>query len=650
MTLSDRDRALGMDRPISRRDFLNGVALTVTAAAMSGMPHGAMAAAPLTDPAKESGLRGHSEAAMNVMHAVRDGTFWNDAPEPEATGETYDLVVVGGGISGLTAALLYRRQKPEAKVLILENNEGFGGHAVRNEFIASNGKTIIGYGGSQSLQTPSFFSPLVNQVMADIGIEPKKFDEGWYDGDWFDRVGAIDEAQFFGQETFGADALVVVGEEDSAWLDTTPMSDKAKADRRRITDEPEDYLPGKSREEKFAALADMTYAKFLEELAGCDPQVALSFPPDEYLATTADCYPALDAWAVGLPGFDGMDLGDAPVAANMPSARLLASDPDEYIYHFPDGNASIARALVRKLIPAAVPGSTTEDLVVAEVNYAALDLADNPVRLRLSSSVVKVAHDDDPGGKSVTATYFEGGKLKTVTGKHLILACWHRVIPHITEELGEEQIAALNDQVKTPLVYANVLIRNFEAFAKLGIWGFTAVPGFWGGVALDEPVSIGDYQCPQSPADPVLLHVWSIPGPADGTSARDQSTAGRYQLTTMAFEDYERGIRDLLQRALGSAGFDAATDIEAITVNRWSHGYSLEYMRPWDAFWPDGPLPIETARKGWGNIAIANADSGAYAYAHSAIDQAGRAVNELIGGIEGFSTFPGPPVDVVVTE
>ena len=173
---------------------------------------------------------------MNVMHAVRDGTFWNDAPEPEATGETYDLVVVGGGISGLTAALLYRQQKPEAKVLILENNEGFGGHAVRNEFIASNGKTIIGYGGSQSLQTPSFFSPLVNQVMADIGIEPKKFDEGWYDGDWFDRVGAVDEAQFFGQETFGADALVVVGEEDSAWLDTTPMSDKAKADRRRITD------------------------------------------------------------------------------------------------------------------------------------------------------------------------------------------------------------------------------------------------------------------------------------------------------------------------------------------------------------------------------------------------------------------------------
>ena len=133
----------------------------------------------------------------------------------------------------------------------------------------------------------------------------------------------------------------------------------------------------------------------------------------------------------------------------------------------------------------------------------------------------------------------------------------------------------------------------------------------------------------------------------DGSSARDQSTAGRYQLTAMSFEDFERGIRDLLQRALEPAGFDAARDIEAITVNRWSHGYALEYMRPWDQYWPDGPLPIETARQGWGRIAIANSDSGAYAYAHSAMDQAARAVNELVGGIEGFSTFPGPPVEML---
>jgi spermidine dehydrogenase len=647
MALSDRDRALGMDRPITRRDFLNGVALTVGATALSSIaPHGAFAATPASDPAKLGGLRGHSETAMSVMHAVRDGTFWESAPAPTATGETYDLVVVGGGISGLTAALLYRQQKPEAKILILENNEEFGGHAQRNEFTASNGKRIIGYGGSQSLQTPSFWSPLVNQVIADVGIETAKFEE-YFDSDWHDRLGVAGDGQFYGAELFGADALVVPGD-DTAWVAETPLNDQAKADLVRITDAPEDYLPGKTREEKRAALAGITYAAFLQNLAKCDPQVALSFTPDEYLATTADCYPALDAWAMGYPGFDAMDLGDAPDAANMPSARLVATDPDEYIYHFPDGNAGLARALVRALIPDAVPGSTMEDLVTATVDYTAMDRAENPVRLRLGSSVVKVAHDGHPASaETVTLTYVEEGTLKTVTGSQVVLACWHRVIPYITDELPAAQVEALNDQVKTPLVYANVLIRNFESFAKLGIAGFSVVPGFWSGVWLDDPVSIGDYQCPQSPADPVVLHVWSIPGPADGSSARDQSTAGRYQLTTMTFEDMERGIRDLLQRALGPAGFDAPRDNEAINSNRWSHGYALEYMRPWDAYWPAGPLPIETARQGWGRIAIANSDSGAYAYAHSAIDQAGRAVNDLIGGIEGFSTFPGPPAEVV---
>jgi spermidine dehydrogenase len=645
MAFSKRDIDLGMNRPISRRDFLNGVAMTAGAMAISGMPHAAFGATPAADPAKLSGLRGHSEAAMNVAHSLRDGTFWDNAPVVEQTGEIYDLVIVGGGISGLAAAHLYRQQKPEAKILILENNEDFGGHATRNEFMASNGKRIIGYGGSQSLQTPSFFSPLVNSVMAHIGIEPAKFEE-WYDGDWWDRLGVASDAQFFGSETFGADALVLVGE-DSGWIDESPLSDKAKTDLKRITDEPGDYLAGKSRDEKLVALAGMTYAEFLTGPCACDPQVVLSFAPDEYLATTADCYSAIDAWAMGLPGFDAMELGDAPVAANMASARLTAADPDEYIYHFPDGNGGLARALLRKLIPAAVPGTTIEDLVTATVDYAAMDLPDNPVRLRLGATVVKVAHDNDPAGQTVTLTYAEEGKVRTGTGRHAILACWHRIIPYLTDELPEEQVYALKDQIKTPLVYANVLIRNFESFAKLGISGFLAVPGFWSGVALDDPVSIGDYQCAQSPADPVLLHVWSIPGSGDGASAREQSNYGRALLSTMSFEDYERGIRDLLQRALGPGGFDAARDIEAITVNRWSHGYTVEYMRPWDAYWPDSPLPIETARKGWGRIAIANADSGAYAYAHSAIDQAGRAVNELIGGIEGFSTFPGPPVDVV---
>jgi len=198
-----------------------------------------------------------------------------------------------------------------------------------------------------------------------------------------------------------------------------------------------------------------------------------------------------------------------------------------------------------------------------------------------------------------------------------------------------------------PLIYGNVLIRNWEAFDKLGISNFEAPSSFWHGATIDFPVSMGKYKFANKPGDPVLLHLTKVVVSGEaGVSERDQNLAGRLSLVNLTFEDMEREIRDMLGRALGEGDFDPARDIEAITANRWSHGYSYEYMRPWDMFWPDGPLPIETARKPWGRIAIANADSGAYAYAHSAIDQAARAVKELLGAkakIAAYADFPGPP-------
>lgn len=645
MSYSERDEALGIDRPISRRDFLNGVAMTAAAMALNGALSGvSFAATPPGDPAKLTGLRGHSVDAMNIMHAVRDGAFWDTAPKPEATGETYDLVVVGGGISGLTAALLYCQQKPDGRVLILENNDEFGGHARRNEFVSKSGKRMIGYGGSQSLQTPSQFSDLVKQVLIDIGIATERF-ETFYDQGWWDDHG-LSDAHFFRKEDFGTDVLVPETETAADWVPQTPLNDTAKANLIELIDSPPDYLSGKSLDEKLELLSRTTYDDFLTQICGYDPQLVTYFKnaTEEYLGIGIEGTTALDAWGIGVPGFDGMELGDKPYKTMSPSGRLEKIDEDDYIYHFPDGNAGVARALVRKLIPAALAGTSMEELVLNSVDYSRLDVAGNPVRLRLGASVVRVRHDGDPASaKSVTLTYVEDGKLKTVTGSQVVLACWNRVIPKITDELAQPQIDALNDQIKVPLIYGTVLISNWTAFDKLKIDGFEAPNAFWRAVFLDDPVSVGDYKFAADPTEPMLLHLWSVPVSGDkGISARDQATAGRYALTTLAFEDMERELRDLMNRALKDGGFDAARDIEAITINRWSHGYALEYMRPWDQFWPDGPLPIEAARKGWGRIAIANSDSGAYAYAHSAIDQAGRAVNELIGGVTGFATFPGP--------
>jgi spermidine dehydrogenase len=651
MTSSARDRELGMNRAITRRDFLNGAAIAVGAMA-AGLPlAGAQAAT--TNPAALTGLRGHHPGSFEVMHSLRDGTFWQNAGAPEATGETYDLVVVGGGISGLAAAFLYRQQTGgKARVLILENHDDFGGHAKRNEFTAASGKRLIGYGGSQSLQTPSYFTPAVKKLLLDIGINTKKF-HGYYDEHWADKRG-LGDGVFFRKELFGTDRLVKQTDKAADWVPKTPLNDKAQRNLIELLDSPPDYLRGKSQDEKLDLLSKTTYAKFLTDICGYDPQLVTYYQTStqEYFGIGIDGTTCLDARGNGNPGFDGMDLGEDAYPTMSPSGRLAFTDPDPYIFHFPDGNAGVARALVRALIPRALPGSSMTELVTVAVDYSKLDEAGRRIRLRLNSPVVKVKHQGPVGtAEAVEVSYVENGKLKTVSAGHVVLACWHRVIPYLTDELAKPQIDALNDQQKVPLIYGTVLIRNWEAFKKLGINGFEAPSSFWLGASIDYPVSMGSYKFADKPGDPVLLHLPKVLATGEaGVSERDQNLAGRRSLVDLTFEDMEREIRDMLGRALGEGGFDPARDIEAITANRWSHGYSYEYMRPWDAFWPDGPLPIETARKPWGRIAIANSDSGAYAYAHSAIDQAARAVKELLGSkakIAAYADFPGPPRDLL---
>lgn len=647
MPWSEGDKRLGMDRGITRRDFLDGVALAIGATALGGW--GARPAlAQIAAPPSATGLQGQTDAAQNVMHAIRDGDFWASNPAIAATGEVYDLVVVGAGISGLAAAFTYRQQRPGAKVLLIDPLDDFGGHAKRNEFTSSSGKRLIGYGGSQSMQTPSYFSPAVNAVLADIGVELVKF-ETYYNQTWAEERG-LNGAVFFDAAKWGVDKLVVQSGETADWVAQTPLNDKAKADLIALIDAPADYMPGLAAEEKLTKLSQITYKEFLLDYVKADPQLVDYFQTSTtgYFGVGIDATTALDARGNWNPGFDGMDLGETVSKFHSPSGRLGFTDPDPYIYHFPDGNAGIARHLVRALIPAALSGSTMEDQVVATVDYAAFDLAENEVRLRLNATAVKVAHDGDPGNAaSVTVTYAAAGGLKSVKAGHVVLACWHRVIPYLTDELPPDQITALNDQQKVPLIYTNVLLRNWKALDELKIDGARARGNFWSGFEIDFPVSMGDYRFADTPEDPVILHLSKVMV-EPGLPSREQALAGKRAMMTLTFEEMERSIRELLSKALAGTSFDPATDIEAITCNRWSHGYAYEYMRPWDQFWPDGPLPIEAARKHWGRISIANADSGAYAYAHSAIDQAVRAVRDLLGTPDGapdYARFPGPPLD-----
>ncbi|MGK9232988.1 NAD(P)-binding protein [Inquilinus limosus] len=302
-----------MGRAISRRDFLDGAAVTVAAAALHRPFVRSAFAATQGYPPKLTGLRGHHEGSYSIMHAVRDGSFWDKAGAPEPTGERYDLIVVGGGISGLAAAVQYRKQAgANARVLVIENHDDFGGHAKRNEFTSADGRTIIGYGGSQSLQTPSYFSPAVNALLAEIGIEPKRF-EDYYDQGWAEARG-LSRAVFFPKEVFGADALVKEAEAAADWVPQTPLTDKAKQDLIALIDSPADYLPGLSRAEKLERLSKVTYAQFLTDLVKADPQlVAYSRVRPRAISASASTAPP-----VSTPGPTAIPASTAWIWATVP--------------------------------------------------------------------------------------------------------------------------------------------------------------------------------------------------------------------------------------------------------------------------------------------------------------------------------------------
>jgi spermidine dehydrogenase len=648
--MSWTDKELGMHCRITRRDFMNGAAMAIGAAAAShsrlfGQSTTEPQNAPGYDPPALHGMRGSHKGAFEVAHSLRDGTFWANAGKAEPTGETYDLIVVGGGISGLSSARFFHAAAGAhqsagagARVLILENHDDFGGHAKRNEFEVD--KTfMLGFGGTYSIESPAPYSPVAKGVIRDLGIDVASYDKH-NDEKLYPSLG-LKHKIFFDKETFGADRLVTDPSgrrsghaSETAWQEFSeqaPLSDQAKADLKRLYTLDVDLLPGLTSAEKKAKLARMSYTDYLLKLVKVDPSVVAmlqSYPKSLYGAGI-DAVSAQDAWGLKLPGFNGLNLAPGP-GPGMGRDSIFNEAAEEYFFHFPDGNSSIARLLVRSLIPDAVPGHSADDIVTSQVKYDRLDQAGSPTRIRLNSTVVKVQHLGDPTtAKEVEVSYVQRGQIYTVKAAHCILACWHPVIPYLTTELPKEQIAALRFAEKVPIVYTNVAIKNWHSFIKLQTSGIYAPGSYFNEASLDHRVSIGNYHCTKNPDEPIVVTMGRYPC-SPGLPARSQHRAGRADLYATTFDTFERKIREQLVRSLGAGGFDPASDIAAITVNRWPHGYAYQYNSLWDPFWLEGgPLPCVEARKPFGRIAIANADADAYAYTDCAINQAYRAVNDL---------------------
>jgi len=580
-------------------------------------------------------MRGSHDGSWEVAHAMRDGKAWT-AMASNTDAEYYDLIVVGAGISGLAAAYFYRQQAgAKARILILDNHDDFGGHAKRNEF-QSGGRMLLGYGGTQSIAGPNLYSAEAKGLFRDLGIEPERFSE-YYDTKFFSSRG-LTRGAFFDKETFGTDRLVPeLGRPTwQKFLAKTPLSKVVQSDIARLYSDNVDYLPTMDREQKKIYLAKTSYKDFLLRDAKVSPDVIPFFQKTTYglYGVGIDAVPAGDlAKLHSHPGFAGMDLS-GPYGPGM-GLEITRQDEEPYIYHFPDGNASIARILVRALIPGSAPGSSMEDIVLAKMDYGKLDKDKAPVRIRLNSTVVQAGNIggdfavDGHLGKQVAVTYVCNGQARSVRGTHCVLACWNMVIPYLCADMPQAQKDGLGYGVKVPLVYTNVVLRNRSAFEKLRISSAECPGSFFDGVTLDFPVSMGGYAYPGSADEPCVIHMQYVPC-SPGLPARDQQRAGRGQLYNMKFETFERNIRDQLNRMLANGGFDTARDVQGITVNRWPHGYAYEYNSLYDPVWPAGQSPCEIGRAAFGNIHIANSDAGAFAYTNEAIDQAWRAVQEIV--------------------
>ena len=614
-----------MKKSITRRDFLNGVAVSTVALstaplslAAASAPYGALAQStakgqgyypPLLTDMRGSHKGSFDAAHALVMHGQRPDTY-------ERVDETYDLVVVGGGISGLAAAYLYRKKMgAQARILVLDNHDDFGGHAKRNEFQVE-GKMLLGFGGSVNLEQNAM-GPEAYQLLEEIGVEFKALQDAGAN-DYALTNGEAPYGLFLGGELYDQDKIVVgpwgyalAGAGDyRALIESLNLSADDEAKLISLVAGEKDYLADIPLQDREQYLRSSSYASFMYERVGISPAGARLMEPwlRAMFGVGIESVSVMEALELGAPGLSALGLPDAET---QPDA---VEDPNLYRYPmFPDGNASVARLFVRKLVPEVAPGHTMQDLVTIRFDYSQLDRNDSAVRVRLNSTAVNVVNR---GKDAVDVAYVSGGRGFKVRGKHCILAGYNGMIPHLCPELPEAQKQNLAYGVKVPFIWTNVVLRIGAAVRKGGASVYQCPGSFFEMVAHVPPVTLGAYRGSAQPGDPMVIFIGHMPAPkGDGSqSARDLCRLGRHKLLATPFSDYEQAIRRQLTGMFGQYGFDADHDIEAITVNRWSHGYAYEYMQLHDPVWEEGQAPHELGRKQFGRISIANSDSEAYAY------------------------------------
>ncbi len=624
-----------MTTNITRRDFLGFALLASGSALLAGMTPAELLAQQDDNFTGYGGVgeygtaNGNTWDVLQAGHAIRDRLDDSLPAGIIDTGEIYDCVIVGGGISGLAGALFFQREAgPGLKCLILENHPIFGGEAKQNEFLVE-GKRLIAHQGSAiyQIQYPHSFLaqfydsiglqapkltyqkwagrdpefPLSNTPYEAVGLEHGQY--GFWFGARFNQTPGMWLMDPRGKNLQGAPVSDTTRIEWLRWLKSESAAGSKFEHPKVEGDEISRYLDSITLEQHYMErfnLSRETVRNFLSPVEGGGSGLG----PDALSAFSDYAFEMLHPLPEEEGGSDQM---------------------------FPGGNATIARLMVKSLIPGAIDGPhSVEGVCRNRVNFSALDIAGAPARIRLSSTVVNLEHDGKASeASSVSIVYAKQGKLYRVKARSVVMAggCW--TTKHIVNDLPEKLRVAYGQFYRSPCMMVNVAVRNWRFLYNMGMTGCRWFEGL-GNYLEVRKLALTSVEDPTiSPDSPVVLSLkvlYSYPG----ASTEQQGNRGRGELLGTSFRDYERQVREQFSEMFGGGGFDAKRDIAGIILNRWGHAYLSP--QPGFFFGTDGqPAPRELIRRApYGRIAFANTDlAGAMDHRYSILE-AKRAVGQIL--------------------
>jgi len=623
----------GMDREITRRDFLNGAlagsgAVLLTATPPLQLLARAAATSPADDWTGHGGVGDYANSNGNTLqvleagHQIRDGKFETLPASVIDTGEVYDCVIVGGGISGLAGALIFQRLAGNSKTcLVIDNHPIFGGEAKRNEFLVDDHR-LIGHQGS-ALFWPPYPHSFIARFYDSIGLTAPRLEYQKWAGPAPEipltrtpYLGSAPYGLYFGAK-FGQPQGVWVTDAGRQKLEGAPISAKAREELLRYQSDSTPPQKPQYRGDAISRRLDtITLEDYMMERYGISRETIRAFAPDEG---------------------GGFGLGpDALSAYTAYAFDELGPIPDDGTEMFPDGNSGIARLIVKTLIPESIAGSTSlEDVCRKDVNFAALDRAGAAARIRLDSTAVWVKHDDakhdgDPAkSESVTVAYTRGGKTYRVKARSVVMAGGSWTTRHIVRDLPDDRKEAYAQFYRSPCMVANIAVRNWRFLYKMGISGCQWFEGLGSYMQVRKQALCGADSPTIGPDSPVVLAIkvlYSYPG----KTAEQQGHMGRAEMISTPFREYERQIRQQFTDMFARSGFDASRDIAGIILNRWGHAYASP--APGFYFGKDGkPAPGDVLRAApFGRIAFANTDLSGTPDHKSSIIEANRAVEQLL--------------------